>query len=128
MLELAVGIERVVHHRPGADLQDGVISDDTGDHVGQQDGDTVAWADAEGVQAGGEAVHHVFQLAVVDLIALEKQGHGFGKFLGGAVQKRGQTDVFVINRGRHAFFVAGQPGFGAIRAGWVHIGLLLRIA
>ncbi|OPY93201.1 MAG: hypothetical protein A4E73_00360 [Syntrophaceae bacterium PtaU1.Bin231] len=115
VLEFGIGIQGVVHHGDGAELEDGEVGGDAGDQVRQQDGDGVALPDAEPAEAGGKAVHHVLELGVIDLKSLEDEGGPVCMRLGRPFQDVGQADLLVLNGFGDPFFIRLQPRFVLIR-------------
>jgi len=90
---------------------DGIIGDDGGNHIGQNDGHGIAFFDAHAGKVGGEPVHHVFQLLVSHGVALEIQRHAV-RILGRAsVQNVGHANLFVLNFFRNTLVVRFQPRF-----------------
>ncbi len=124
MLQLPVGIQRVVHHGYSADAQDGIVGGHTRDYIGQQDRHTVSLFYPEVGQASGKSIRHFVQFAKADLITLKCQGHFIRERLGRPLQELRQADVFILNMFGNACLVVVQPRFFQIGIVCAHLNLL----
>ena len=112
--ELVGGVERVVEHDCGAQLEDGVERGDGLRGVGGDDGDAVALADAEGTQARGGAAHLTVELRV-GLGLTEEVGGRLVRIDGQVVVVDVQQRCVAVVEGvRRPLGVVLEPGFGLI--------------
>ena len=111
MLQLPIRVKGVVHDGDTPDFQNGVVSHNTWDDVGKQDGHAVPFLDAEVCQAGRKTVHHLLELPVRHVIPLKKKRHCVGESLGRTVQEFRKACFLVSYSFRNTFIIMGQPWF-----------------
>ncbi len=105
MLELAVCVEGVIHHRYGPDLQYGKICHYAGYKVWQKNRHRIALFYAKIGEACCKSVHHLFKLAISEFVSLKDKRRLIGKLLRRPVQDVRHAYIFVTDCSRHSFLI-----------------------
>ena len=107
MFKFPIRIQRIIHNHNAADLKDGVIGDDTGDNVWQQNGDAITFMDTKGTQDGCKTACHIIEFTIVKFISLKEQCHFIWKLAGRPFKNHRQAYFFVVYIFRYTLFITG---------------------